>query len=124
MTASSIPLASSSPMRASARAHVLDVAEQDRSGGACRRAGRLEPDLLAVVTERALERASIVGPAVDDAERATDHTVATAVADVRLDVHRLELGPHDRAGRTRLEAACMGAVLAHVGRKRPRDLLA
>src|SRR5437867_9100405 len=41
------------------------------------------------------------------------------VAHVRLDDHRVELGPNDGAGRTHLEASGLDAVLAHVAHHQP-----
>jgi hypothetical protein len=107
-----------------ARPQVVDVAEENRSGRTRRRARRLQAHLLPVVTERALERAAIVGPSIDDAERAPDHAVAAAVADVGLHVDVAELGADDRSRWTRFEAAGILAVLTHVGREAPRHLVA
>jgi hypothetical protein len=93
--------------------------ELDRLGRAGLGAGGNEARLLTVVAERALERAAVVGPAVDDAERTGYDAVAAAVADVGLYVDAAELRPDDRAGGTRLEAARRLAMLADVGRERP-----
>ena len=67
----------------------------DSVGHAAAQAG-CSAGLLPVVAERALERAPVVRPAIDDAERAADDAVAAAVADVGLDVDRAELGADDR----------------------------
>src|SRR5690606_32650745 len=89
-------------------------AELDAVGGARLRAGRFEAVRQAIVAERAL-----VGLAVEHAQlwnpkRARWHAVATPVADILLDHHRIELGPHDGACRAGLHAAGTNAVLADV----------
>src|SRR4029077_8232811 len=84
---------------------------------------RPQPRLLPVVAEGALEGAVAVRPPVDDAERTGDDAVATAVADVGLDVDAAEFGAHDGAGRTRLQTAGVLAVLADVGGELPRHPL-
>src|SRR5439155_24391592 len=99
------------------------IAEEDRAGRTRLRARRLQPRLLPVVAEGALEGATIGGPPVDDAERTGDDAVAAAVADVGLDVDAAEFGAHDGAGRTRLQAAGVLAVLADVGGELPRHPL-
>src|SRR5262245_44287532 len=101
-----------------------DLAEHDRFGRACCRAGRLQPCLLAVVAERALERPPVVRPAIDTAERAGDDAVAAAVAHVRLDENAAEFGTDDRSRGAGLEAPRVLAVLAHVGREVPPERVA
>ena len=73
--------------------------------------GRSEP----VVAEGALLGDVLGGADLDHAERAGGDAVAAAVAGGLLDVDRVELGPHDRAGRADLEAPGVDAVLADVG---------
>src|SRR6185295_17052387 len=97
-----------------AAAQVVELAEQDRVRRARLRARRRLALALAVVAERALERAAVVGPPVDHAERTADDAVAATVADIWLHVDRCQLGAHDRPGRARLEAAGVLAVLADV----------
>ena len=98
---------------------LLVGAELDRVGRAGLRAGRLQPVLEAVVAERALAGAPVLGVAVDHAERTRRHAVAAAVADVRLQHHRLMLGADQRTGRAGVETARVGAVLADVGHEHP-----
>ena len=120
-----MPRARSSSTRRAARSRrSLELAELNRLRRARRRARRLQARLLAVVAERALERAPVVGPPIDDAERAGDDAVAAAVADVGLDEDAAELGADDRSGRARLEAAGVLAVLADVGREIPPERIA
>jgi hypothetical protein len=94
--------------------------ELDRVGRAGLRARRLQPVLQPVIAEGALRGAAVDVIAVDDAERARRDAVPAAVADVRLEDDRVELGPDQRAGRARVEAAGVRAVLAHVGHEDPR----
>ena len=117
-----LPRACSSATRSPARCRSSSISPNriDSVGHAVAHAGCM-PALLPVVAERALERAAIVRPPVDDAERTADDAVAAAVADVGLDVDAAELGADDRAGRARLETAGVLAVLADVGRELPRD---
>ena len=81
------------------------------------RGGHVLPQ--AVIAEGALPGTAVLFPAVDDAERAVDDTVAAAVADVGLHVHGVEFGADNRPRRAAFEAAGPGAVLAHVGREEP-----
>ena len=120
-----MPRARSSSTRRAARSRrSLELAELNRLRRTGGRARRLQAGLLAVVAERALERPSVVGPPIDDAERAGDDAVAAAVADVGLDEDAAELGADDRSGRARFEAAGVLAVLADVGREVPAERVA
>jgi len=102
-----------------ALAQLGQLAELDRLGGAGLGArGRLAL-LEPVVAERALERPAVVLAQVDDAVRTGRDAVAAAVADVRLDDDRAELGAEQRAGRAHVEARGVGAVLADVRRHQP-----
>ena len=103
---------------------LLVRAELDRVRRARLRARRLEPVLEAVVTERAFARAAVVRVAADHPERTRRHAVATAVAHVRLQHHRLMLGADQRAGGAGIEAARVRAVLADVGHEHPLAHLA
>ena len=98
---------------------LLVGAELDRVGRAGLRAGRLQSVLQAVITERALPCPPVDGVAVDHAERTRGHAVATPVAHVRLEHHRLMLGSDQRAGGARIEATRVGAVTADVGHEHP-----
>ena len=93
--------------------------ELDRIGRAGLRARRLEAVLEPVVAERALRGAAVDRVAVDHAERARRDAVPAAVADVRLQHDGLELGADQRAGRARVQAAGVRAVLADVGHEHP-----
>jgi len=93
--------------------------ELDRVRGAGLGAGRLQSVLESVVTERALTGASVLWVAVDHAERTRGHAVAAAVAHVRLEHHRLMLGPDQRTGGARVETARVRAVPAHVRHEHP-----
>src|SRR6266704_6118606 len=100
-------------------AQLDDRPELDRVGRARLGARRLEPDAHAVVAERAFLRRARHGVHVDDAERAGGDTGPAAVAHVRLDDDRVELGADDGAGRAHLEATGLDAVLADVAHHQP-----
>src|SRR5438552_6778641 len=104
------------------RHEVVTEPEGDRFRRARLGAGGPEAVVDAVVTERALLRRPRMLVQRDDAERAGRHAVAAPVADVLVDVDRAELRAVDRAGRTRVEAAGVRAVLADVGHEEPRHL--
>src|SRR5215468_10611630 len=95
------------------------IAKLDRVGRTGFGAGGLHVLFEAVVAERALPRAPIVMKPVDHAERAVDHAIPTAVADVRLNIDGVELGANDRAGRATLQATGAHAVLAYIGVEQP-----
>src|SRR5262249_34332325 len=99
-------------------------AELDGLGRAGFRAGRPEAVVDAVVAERALLRGAGLLVERDHAERARRHAIAATVADVLVDVDRAVLGPVDRARRTGVEAAGLGAMLADVGHEQPRQVAA
>src|SRR6266699_2015725 len=105
------------------RAQLGDRAELDRVGRARFRAGGLEPHLEPVVAQGALLRRARNGIDVDDAERAGGDAGATAVADVGLDHHRVELGADDGAGRTHFQAPRLDTVLAHVAHHQPAAVI-
>src|SRR5690606_23034930 len=91
---------------------LVDRAELDRVGRADLRARGLEPVLQPVVAQRALVRLARALPVdFDDAERARGLAVAAAVAHVLLHQHGVEPGADDRAGRARLQARRVHAVL-------------
>src|SRR5712691_1816856 len=101
------------------RAQLGDRAELDRVGRARLRAGGLEPHLEPIVAQGALLCRARHRIDVDDAERAGGDTGATAVADVGLDHHRVELRADDGAGGTHLQAPRLDAVLAHIAHHQP-----
>src|SRR5438105_6978850 len=113
-----------SDARVGPRAHLIEIAEEDRLGRTRLRARRHQAVLLTVVAERAFERAAVNRIFVDDAERAGNNAVAAPVADVGLDVHAPKLCPHDRSGRACLEATGDLALLADVGREFPGNMIA
>ena len=57
--------------------------------------------------------------ASNDAEGASYHAVAAAIADILLHVDRVELGANNRAGRAGFLAGSVGAMLAHVAVHQP-----
>src|SRR5207248_2031021 len=102
---------------------LCDRPELDRVGGARLRACGLEADLEPVVAQGALLRRARHRVDVDDPERAGGDAGATAVADVRLDHHGVELGADDGAGRTHFQAPRLDAVLAHVAHHQPAAVI-
>src|SRR5260370_18788994 len=109
-----------------ARGHLLQVrdrAEVDGLGRARLGARRLEAHLHPVVAERALLRGARHRVDADHPERARADAVPAAVARVRLDDDRVELGADDGAGRAHLEAAGVRAVLADVAHHEPASVL-
>src|SRR5581483_7219634 len=96
--------------------------ELDRLRRARLGARRSESIVDAIVTERAFSRRPRLRVERDDTERARGHAVATAVANVLVDVHRSVLGAVDGAGRAGLETAGLRAVLADVGHEQPRQI--
>ena len=100
-------------------AQLVEVPVLDRVGGAGLGAGRLQPVLQPVVAERTLMRPAVGRAERRHAEGAGGQAVAAAVADVLLDVDRVELGADDRAGRAGLQAAGVDAVLADVAEHQP-----
>ena len=72
-------------------------AEHDRFSGTRFGAGRLHAFFLTVVTERAFPGAAVVLATIDDAERAAGYAITTTVADVGLNVNRIELRANDGA---------------------------
>src|SRR6266581_4415392 len=93
--------------------------ELNRVGRARFRAGGLEPDAHAVVTERALLRRARDHVHIDDAKGTAGDASAAAVAHIRLDHHGVELGADDRAGGAHLDTASLDAMLAHVAHHEP-----
>src|SRR5207247_4998908 len=86
------------------------------------RAGWPQAVVDAVVAERALVGPSRVVIEGHDPEGARADAVAAAIADILVDVDRAELGPVDRPRRARVEAARLGAVLAHIRHEEPGEL--
>ena len=73
-----------------------------------------------VITKGTFPGAAILFATVDHAERAVDDAITAAVADIRLNIDRIEFGADDRAGRTAFQAPRARAMLTDVGRKQPR----
>ena len=71
---------------------LLVGAELDRVGRAGLRALWLQSVLTAVITERSLAGAPVLGVAIDHTEWTRGHAVAAAVTHVGLKHHRLMLG--------------------------------
>src|SRR5690242_9628751 len=55
----------------------------------------------------------------DDPKRAGNDTVATAIANILLHIHGVELGPNNGSGGTRLLTGCIGAVFADITLHQP-----
>src|SRR4029077_7916653 len=107
---------------------LLNVTELDRCRRAGLGAGRGHVVFDAVVAKRALVRRprlelSMFGGAVDDPEGAGRYAETTAIADVLLDVHRVELGPDQCPRRPGLEAGRSGAVLSDLRHHQPALIL-
>src|SRR5437764_2407639 len=98
---------------------LADLAKFDRLRRTRFRAGRLQSNFLPVVTEGALERPPVTFVALDNSERASDHAISTAVADIRLNKDAAKFGPHNRARRTGLQAPSVLAMFANVRREGP-----
>src|SRR5690606_958083 len=102
------------------RQQLVHGPEADRVRWARLRARGLEPVLQPVVAQRALVRLARALPVdLDHAERTRGLAVAAAVAHVLLDEDGVELGADDRAGRARLQARRVHAVLADVRHEQP-----
>src|SRR5216683_16208 len=107
--------------------HLLQIgdrAEVDGLGRAGLGARGLEAHLHPVIAERAFLGGARHRVEADHPEGARADAIPAAVARVRLDDHRVELGPDDGAGRTHLEAAGVRAVLADVAHHEPAPVLA
>src|SRR5262245_35976057 len=102
--------------------HLLDRAEADRLRGTRLRAGRHQVELQPVVAECALEGTSVAFAAVDHPEGAGGDAVAAAVAHVRLDHDRAELGAEDGACWADLQAGGIRTMLADVRVHQPADI--
>src|SRR6266852_169680 len=102
------------------------VAEAELDGlcGTGLGAGGAEAVVDTVVAEGALPRRAGVLVEADDAERARRHAVATAIADVLVDVDGAELCPVDRPRGTRIETSSLSAVLADIGHEEPGEVTA
>src|SRR5947209_1289185 len=99
----------------------VEISELNRFGRTRLGAGRCHPILLAVITQRAFPGSAVVFSSVDYSEGTVYDAVATAIADIRLNIDTVELGSHDRAGGTAFEAARAGAVLTNIGGEQPRE---
>src|SRR5690349_22748120 len=114
------PISTLFPYTTLFRSHLAQLAELDGLGRARLGARGNQVVLQAVVAERALLGEPGVLVESDDRVGAGRDAVAAAVADVGLDVHRVELGPDDGVGWAHLHAARERAVLAHVAHHAPR----
>ena len=100
-------------------AKVFNLSKFYRLGWASFRAGRLQSDFLAVVTECAFEGAPIVWITLYDSERTGRDAVPAAIANIRLNEYSAEFCAYDGTRWTRFQATCVLAMLANIGRKRP-----
>src|SRR5262249_45283005 len=101
-------------------AHLAQLAELDRLGGARLGARGNQVVLEPSVAERALLGEAGLFVETDDIIGAGGDAVAAAVAYLRLDEDGVELGLDDRVGGADLHAARLCAVLAHVAHHAPR----
>src|SRR5215467_7376089 len=99
--------------------HRAQIAELDRLRRARLGAGRHQVGLQPVVAERALPGQAARLVEADDVIRAGRDAVAAAVADARLDIDGVELGPDDRVRGAHFHAARLRAVLADVAHHVP-----
>jgi hypothetical protein len=98
---------------------VIDFTKLDRFGGTSFGTGGLQSNLLAVVTECALESAPIFAISFHHAKRTGSDAVATTVANIRLNKDSAEFSSYNGSCRARLKASCVLAMFANVGRKSP-----
>src|SRR5215210_9130068 len=82
----------------------LYLAEANRTSWASGGASRSKPTAQSVVAEGALVRPTVLRIELRNTERARRDAIAAPVANVVLDDHGPELGSHDRAGGTRIQA--------------------
>jgi hypothetical protein len=64
-------------------------------------------------------RLAVLQTGIDDAEWASRHAIATAIANVLLHEHGIELGVENRPGRTGFEARRRRAMLADIAHHQP-----
>src|SRR5579872_2001845 len=100
---------------------IVNFAELDRFGGTGGGARGLQPFFLTVIAEGTFECSSLVGIPFDDAERTGHYAVCASIAYIRLNEDTAKFGSHNRAGRTRFQAACVLAVFANIGGESPRE---
>src|SRR3989440_5086310 len=92
----------------------------NRVGGTGLSACRLQAILHTVITKRAFAccmRALLVTR--NDSEWTGNHTVAAAIADVLLHVHRVKFRANNRAGWASFMAGCMRTVFAYITAHEP-----
>src|SRR5689334_668072 len=95
-------------------AQFFQFSKLNRLCGAHFRACRHQIRLLTVIAECAFERPPVHRILGHHSERTAHHAVPAPVADIRLQIHAIKFGPHQRTCRTRLQAARDFAVLAYV----------
>src|SRR5205807_10074162 len=105
-------------------AQLADRPKLNRSRRACLGAGWLQAVLQAVVAQGALLCGARGRVDLDDAERTGRNTVATAIADVGLNDHRVKLGTDDGPRRAHLQAPGLHAVFTHFAHHQPAPVAA
>jgi hypothetical protein len=100
---------------------LIKIAELNRLGGTRLRTSGGHIGAKPIVAKRTFPGSSIVFLPVDNAERAIHYAVSAAVADIGLDINRIEFCANNCAGGTTFKAARASAVLANIGRKQPRE---
>src|SRR5688500_15727159 len=105
-------------------AELADGAKLNRLRRAGLGAGRLQPALHPVVAQRALLRGPRHRIDVNHAEGTRRNAGAAAIAGVRLNHDRVELGADDCARGTNLEAPGLDAVFAHIAHQQPAPVAA
>ena len=96
-----------------------DRSKSDRTGRAGGGASRSKPSAQSVVAEGALVRPTVRVIELRNAEGTRGDAVPTAIADIILDDHAPEFSADDGAGRTRIQATGMNAMLADVAEHEP-----
>ena len=80
---------------------------------------------MSVIAKGAFESAAGIwqrfGPTIDHAEWAGHHAIPAAVAHIVLHENGADLGPHDRAGWTRLKTTGFFAVFANIRKENPAE---
>ena len=93
-------------LRAGFRPQIIHLTEDNRICRTCFRACGLHIILQPVITQSAFPCAAIVGKPVNDAEGARHHAIPAAIANIRLNVHRVEFRSNDRSCWTGFQGTC------------------
>ena len=98
----------------------LYFSKLNRVGGTGLGTCRLQAILHTVITERAFAgRVRLLLVTRNDSEWAGDDTVAAAIADILLHVHRVKFGANNCAGWASFMARCMRTVFAYITAHKP-----